>query len=179
MFNQILVTIDNSDMTQHVVDEAVFLAKATGGTLMLLHVISPLDESYLDPLFVEPTILYSELRAEAQEKHLSDWQTFKQDRENWLRSLYESASSSGIKAEFTLSIGDPSKIICDMARSWDADIIVIGRRGRRGLSELFLGSVSNYVMHHAPCSVLTVQGPSAATSEVAQPRLVAYLLCCL
>jgi nucleotide-binding universal stress UspA family protein len=33
----------------------------------------------------------------------------------------------------------------------------MGRRGRTGLSELFLGSVSNYVTHHAPCSVLTLK----------------------
>ncbi len=39
-----------------------------------------------------------------------------------------------------------------------ADLIVVGRRGRSGLSELILGSASNYVLHHAPCSVLTLQG---------------------
>jgi len=38
-------------------------------------------------------------------------------------------------------------------------VIMIGRHGRTGLAEFFLGSVSNYVMHHAPCSVLTIQGP--------------------
>ena len=43
-----------------------------------------------------------------------------------------------------------------MANSWQADMIIVGNRGRSGLSEFFLGSVSNYVMHHAPCSVLVV-----------------------
>lgn len=37
----------------------------------------------------------------------------------------------------------------------------IDRHGRSGLSELLLGSVSNYVVHHAPCSVLTIH-PLAA-----------------
>jgi len=37
-------------------------------------------------------------------------------------------------------------------------LVVVGRRGHSGLSELFLGSVSNYVLHRAPCSVLTIQG---------------------
>lgn len=170
MFNKILVSIDNSDMTQHLVDEAVSLAKATGGSLMLLHVISPLDEPYLDPLFMQPTILYSELHQETQKKNLSDWEKFKQDKHNWLSSLCESATSSGVKTEFTLSIGDPSNRICGMARAWDADVILIGRRGRRGLSELFLGSVSNYVMHHAPCSVLTVQGFTVPTAETSQVK---------
>ncbi|MGQ9872468.1 universal stress protein [Leptodesmis sp.] len=38
-----------------------------------------------------------------------------------------------------------------------ADLILIGNRGHTGLKELFLGSASNYVLHHAPCSVLTVK----------------------
>lgn len=170
MFTKILVSIDDSDMTQHVFDEAVYLAKATGGSLMLLHVISPLDEPYFDPLFIQPTILYSELRNESLKLFLSDWEKLKQDKENWLRSLCESATSSGAKTEFTLNIGDPSNKICDISRSWNADLIVIGRRGRRGLSELFLGSVSNYVMHHAPCSVLTVQGAILSTTEASQTK---------
>ncbi|NEO28803.1 MAG: universal stress protein, partial [Kamptonema sp. SIO4C4] len=35
--------------------------------------------------------------------------------------------------------------------------VIIGRRGRVGLSEILLGSVSNYVLHHAPCAVMVVQ----------------------
>ncbi|MGB3636698.1 MAG: universal stress protein [Rivularia sp. (in: cyanobacteria)] len=172
MFTKILVSIDNSDMTQHVFDEAVSLAKATGASLMLLHIISPLDEPYFDSLFMQPTILYSELHQEAQNKNLNDWEKFKQDKHNWLRSLCDSATSSGVKTEFTLNIGNPTTRICDISRSWNADVIVIGRRGHRGLSELFLGSVSNYVMHHAPCSVLTVQGAILSTTETSQNQEV-------
>ncbi|MBV6626924.1 MAG: universal stress protein [Rivularia sp. (in: Bacteria)] len=168
MFTKILLSIDDSDMTKHVVDEAVSLAKATGGSLMFLHVIFPLDQPYYDTLFMQPTILYSELQKETQKRNLSEWEQFKQDKENWLRDLCESANSAGTKAEFTLNIGEPSSRICDMARSWNADVIVIGRRGRRGFTEMFLGSVSNYVMHHAPCSVLTVQGPTVAIREASQ-----------
>jgi nucleotide-binding universal stress UspA family protein len=173
MFTKILVSIDDSDMTQHVFDEAVSLAKATGASLMLLHVISLYDiEPYFDPLFMEPTILYSELHNEAHKKNLSVWEEFKKNKEKWLRSLCESATSSGAKAEFSLNIGNPTTRICDIARNWGADVIVIGRRGHSGLSELFLGSVSNYVMHHAPCSVLTVQGDILPTTETSQNQEV-------
>ncbi|AFY55501.1 universal stress protein UspA-like protein [Rivularia sp. PCC 7116] len=170
MFTKILVSIDNSDMTQHIVDEAVSLAKATSANLMFLHVICPLDEPYFDPLFMQPTILYSELHKETQKKNLKEWEEFKQNKENWLLDLCESATSAGVKAEYTLNIGDPSNRICDFAGSWNADVIVIGRRGHRGFTELFLGSVSNYVMHHAPCSVLTVQGPILSTSAASQTQ---------
>lgn len=48
MLNRILVAIDNSSSSQQVFDEAVCLAKATDANLMLLHVLSPLDEQYVD-----------------------------------------------------------------------------------------------------------------------------------
>ena len=46
--------------------------------------------------------------------------------------------------------------------------MVIGRRGHKNISEMFLGSVSNYVMHHAPCSVLVVQGANAVEAVEAK-----------
>ena len=39
---------------------------------------------------------------------------------------------------------------------YGADLIAIGSHGRRGLNELVLGSVSNYVLHHVSCSVLLI-----------------------
>ncbi|MEO1373567.1 MAG: universal stress protein [Cyanobacteria bacterium J06635_10] len=167
MFNRILVAIDNSFRSQQVFDEAVFLAKATDSNLMLLHILSPLDEQYIDPLFLQPSILYPELQGN-NSKAANDWEKLKNNRLNWLRWLCEEATRLGINAEFSQNVGEPSRIICDMARNWQADLIVIGRRGRRGINELLMGSVSNYVLHHAPCSVLTVQGIIPSTEEQQQ-----------
>jgi hypothetical protein len=49
----------------------------------------------------------------------------------------------------------------------------MGRRGRTGISELLLGSVSNYVTHHATCSVLIVQGKDNRYGEVTKENQVA------
>ncbi|MEY3330640.1 MAG: hypothetical protein RLZZ115_3525 [Cyanobacteriota bacterium] len=46
-----------------------------------------------------------------------------------------------------------------MTKKWGADLVIVGRRNRSELAELFLGSVSNYVVHHVKCSVLVVQQP--------------------
>lgn len=49
--------------------------------------------------------------------------------------------------------GGIAEQIVDMARQWGADIIVMGSRSRHGLSKFMLGSVSESVLSHAPCSV--------------------------
>jgi len=171
MLNKILVAVDNSDSSQNVFDEAVSLAKVTDASLMILHVLSPLDEQYVDPLFLQPTILYPQLQRN-NSTYINDWEKLKENRLNWLKWLCQQATQLGVKAEFSQNIGEPSRTICDIAKSWDADVIVIGRRGRRGISELLMGSVSNYVLHHAFCSVFTVQGIIPSDKEIGQTKKV-------
>ncbi len=47
-------------------------------------------------------------------------------------------------------------------RGASSDLIVMGSHGRRGFAHLFLGSVAEYTVRHAPCSVLTVHAPEHA-----------------
>jgi nucleotide-binding universal stress UspA family protein len=51
---------------------------------------------------------------------------------------------------------DPSDAICETARAVEADLIVVGNRGMKGMRRV-LGSVPNSVAHHAPCDVLIVE----------------------
>ncbi|HEX4948729.1 MAG TPA: universal stress protein [Blastocatellia bacterium] len=53
--------------------------------------------------------------------------------------------------------GSPKEVILDEAEKWDADWIVVGSHGRRGLNRFLLGSVSQAVALHAKCSVLIVR----------------------
>ena len=58
--------------------------------------------------------------------------------------------------------GDAADAICREAKKVGADAIVVGSHGRTGLKRLFLGSVSERVVRHAPCPVLVV--PSSGNS---------------
>ena len=158
MFQKVLVAIDDSDMSQYVVDEAVSLATTNNSNLMLLHVLNPLDEHYIDGILIQTTMISRDDQVQNNQKYI-DWERFKEKRLKWLGSEHKKVTKLGVAAEYNQHIGEASRSICDVARRWGADLIIMGRRGRRGLSEFFLGSVSNYVLHHAPCSVLIVQGP--------------------
>ena len=59
--------------------------------------------------------------------------------------------------------GHPVEIILEVAKDIDADVIVMGTHGRRGVSQLFMGSVAEYVVRHAPVPVLTVRETEAGS----------------
>jgi nucleotide-binding universal stress UspA family protein len=63
------------------------------------------------------------------------------------------------RVELVVRSGDPRVEILVEARSWAADLIVMGSHGRTGLRRLFTGSVAEYVMRHATCSVEIAREP--------------------
>jgi nucleotide-binding universal stress UspA family protein len=156
MFKKILVALDRSERGQQVFEEALGLAKSTQASLMLLHVLSPEEEGSPYLPMLSNFDYYPGLSSQSFELYQKQWDAFKNEGIKMLQSFCAQANTAGVTTEFTQNIGNPGRIICDLAYSYGADLIVMGRRGRSGLTELFLGSVSNYVLHHAPCSVHVV-----------------------
>ena len=84
------------------------------------------------------------------------WQDYVDKSLKTLRDYTGRAEAAGLTADLIRSANAPGPGICSMAKTWKADMIVMGSHQRTGMRELLLGSVSNYVMHHAPCSVMVV-----------------------
>jgi nucleotide-binding universal stress UspA family protein len=150
MIKNILVALDYGDTCQSVFNRAIELAQPLHANLNLVSVLRPERD---DSLTQAP---YSD----------ADWKTYTdryRDLETvgskMLESLAHQAKEAGIKVEFIQEIGNPGPVICELAKTWGADLIVVGSHGRKGLSEMLLGSVSNYVVHHATCSVMVVHEP--------------------
>lgn len=78
------------------------------------------------------------------------------------------ASIPGVAPEEgTVRVGSPAHEILAVARHWDADLVVLGTHGRRGLPRFFLGSVAETVLRKAPCSALVI--PPAAVRPHHEP----------
>lgn len=153
-YKKILVALDDSPLGQQVFEQALALAKQNGANLMLFHSIL-IDNQTLTPyisLYNEQLAEFSYAMREQLDKEIEKVR-------HWLDNYAKIAEAQQITAEWDCKIGEPGRWIRDLANSWNADLIVLGRRGLKGISEMFLGSVSNYVVHHANCSVLVIQHP--------------------
>ena len=165
MIKRILVAVDRSENSKSVFESAVSLAKATSATLMLLHVLSENESGY--PAL--PTYAYypmiDDRDLEIYREKLAEYKKWGLD---FLQNLTEKATAAGVDIEYTQLTGNPGRTICELADTWKADLIIVGSRGLKGLQEMFLGSVSNYVTHHTPCSILIVRSASSTESNEVQ-----------
>ncbi len=168
MFNKILVALDRSHMNQQVFEEVLDLAVKTNAHLMLLHVLSSEEEnSPLMPIYSSLNYYPELTRTELYQK---EWDEFREEGVKILQYYTNLATTNGVETEFTQNLGSPGRNICEFARNWNADLIVVGRRSRSKLAEVFLGSVSNYVLHHAPCSVLIIEEKKYSPIEVSTEK---------
>lgn len=69
---------------------------------------------------------------------------------------------AGHPVQSAITEGEPRTTIVAYAKHIQADVIVVGSHGRRGLRRLLLGSVSEYVARHAPCTVQIIRRLSRA-----------------
>lgn len=137
----ILVPCDFSDCSVAALAQAAALAKLTGGTLVLLHVIEPVTPRFL----IEGTVsrqTQGQLRLRAG---------------NELAVLARTHASGVHLGRPLIKAGKPWEVIVATASKAGADLIVLGTHGYTGLKHAVLGSVAEHVARHAPCPVLTVR----------------------
>lgn len=76
------------------------------------------------------------------------------------KDLADAVTNLGIRhAETLVRRGDAAHEICELAAERDARAIVIGSRGHGGIKRAVLGSVSDRIVRHAPCTVVVTRPP--------------------
>ena len=154
MFHKILVAIDGSETSHDVFKTALDIAKADNASLSLLHIVSFEEQNNL-PIPMPTGLEYFQAAdSDLLKIYREQWQNYKTKSLDLLKSLADRSANAGVITEFHQVAGGPGRKICEFAQSSNVDLIVMGHRGISGLNELLVGSVSNYVLHHAPCSVL-------------------------
>jgi nucleotide-binding universal stress UspA family protein len=158
MYQKILVPVDGSSTSNQGLDEAVKLAKLTGASLRLLHVV---DELVFATGFESGAVYTADMIPLMREAG-----------ETILREAKGRAEASGVKADTQLFEGMALRL-CDIVvrqvQEWGADLIVIGTHGRRGVGRLLLGSDAESVLRTATVPVLLVRAVEAKDEAAALP----------
>jgi nucleotide-binding universal stress UspA family protein len=144
MYKKILVPVDGSAPSARGLEEAIGLAKATGATLEIVHVV---DE------FVIAAGQAPEAWRELSEALRASGEKVLADAEALARKHGVAFKSELLKA----SRGGAAGTIIEQAKKTSADLIVMGTHGRRGLRRLTLGSDAELVLRSSPVPVLLVR----------------------
>jgi nucleotide-binding universal stress UspA family protein len=160
MFQKILIAIGDSTTSEEILKAGLMIAEKCNAQILLLHVMNPLTphgfETIASPLVggILPIIDDATIR-----HYLEEWKEYGNLSSERLQAYAQKADEHGIKNEILQSFGDSGPMICDAAKKWSADLIVMGRNQKSVLNELFLGSTSNYILHKASCSTMVIHLP--------------------
>jgi nucleotide-binding universal stress UspA family protein len=161
MLTKILVALDHSPMSPTVFSEALELAKALKAEMTLLHVLSRGSAGSPNLPIMPVMDYYPAYDVAAMELFENAWKAYESKGKEMLQNYVSQAQSAGVTVTSLQLDGAPGPLICEQAQQLGAQLIVLGRRGHSGFSELFFGSVSNYALHHAPCSVHVLNAPTS------------------
>lgn len=130
MTTRVLVPVDGSDNSWRALEHAVDHYDSADVTV--LHVIEPATDS----------------KRETKKK---------QRAADLLERAKEIAADSETTVQTDTRTGEPAETIVEYATDSDVDVIVMGSRGRSGLSRLLLGSVAEYVVRRSPTPVAVIR----------------------
>lgn len=164
MFKKILVALDSGDTCYGLFDKALALAQATEASLILFSALTAGEDGGM-PSPYELVGFPIGMSDSGWDRYQQRYRAYEARELAKLRNFVKRAMAAGIEAEFAQTSGVPGRAICDRAKACRTDLIMVGSHRRLGIQALLLGSVSDYVVHHAPCSVMVVH--NQATTRVA------------
>jgi nucleotide-binding universal stress UspA family protein len=134
MYDRVLVATDGSPHAKRALREAIGIVRRFDAELYVLSVVD-------DRL----------ARSAATEE------TYREIAERALRVAESESAQADVGVTTVVETGSPPTGILDYAAEIDADLVVVGNRGRSGLDRFVVGSVAERVVRGANCSVLVVR----------------------
>ncbi len=153
MFTRILVPLDGSGCAAHALPVAARLARAAGGSVVLVRVVSTATEFWPYQNFTPPsTLVRTIIDADLAEA------------ERYLSELTKAPDLDGLPTETVLLRGPTVPTLLSVARSYHGDVIVLCSHGSTGRKRWGISGVAEHVARHAPVPVLILRegGPLPA-----------------
>ena len=141
-YKNILVGVDGSDQGNLAYHQAIEVAKRNNGRVIVTHVIENKVYTMMGYSSLNDSLLDQE--TESGKEILADCKEY-------------AKSVSFDQVETVLTYGLAKEVMCqDLPKKYDIDLIMVGQSGLNAVERLMIGSVSSYIIRHAPCDVLTV-----------------------
>jgi nucleotide-binding universal stress UspA family protein len=145
---KVLLAIDGSEQSESALEiSANYLKSATQ-----IKIISVVELRY--PIMSEPFAVSADFYAEIEKNEKANAEENVKKAKETLQGLL---ANDSIEVTTLVFLGNPSQQIVEEAESWNADLIIVGSHGYGFWQRTMLGSVSDSVIHHAPCSVMVVR----------------------
>lgn len=148
---KILIATDGSDFSKAAVEEFCRFFPALPNSKV--KIVSVYEEQF--GIAPEPFAVSAEYYQQMAESASREAGIFAASAAEIVR---ECVPNSDLDLTIEIIRGQPDRQIVVLAEKWGADLIVVGSHGR-GFWGRLLGSVSDGVLHHAPCSVMVVRSP--------------------
>ena len=146
----LLVPLDGSELAAEALQSTDLLTEAFGSTLTLLRVVQPMPY----PLYGHG-YAYVPYDADAEIA----------DARRYLEDQAARIGDGGMPVNTQVAVGEPARVIGEIARDQDVDVVVMATHGHGGLSRLILGSVATATLRHTTAPLLLVRPTAALAAE--------------
>ena len=140
MYQKILVPTDGSEFAKKAQEHALFLAKASGAEIVAVRVM---ENNFVNGLPLNDEVYQLN-------------QILKERSEENLKEFDELNDNNDLKITHIIREGSPAKVILEVAKDEEIDLIVMGSSGKSGFDRFIMGSVADKVANSAKCAVLVV-----------------------
>lgn len=155
-YQKVLAAIPETGSSTLVFERAIAIAAKDNAALIVFHCIEAKTVAEMEDRVGAMTYVGP---GSSEGQRALDHQTSEITRraQAYLEELCSRAKSQNVSATSVLEVGNPGKRLLEFANHWEADLIVLGRTRHGRLADCLFGTVSDYVIHHARCSLLLVQ----------------------
>jgi len=148
----LLVPVDGCELSEHALSWAVGFARRTAARLTICSVCDPTPSfvAGVEGAMIDPRTMLEALEESAA---------------RCCAAAVAQAAAEDVSATCTVLVGEPAAAIVDVARSCNADMIVLGTHGRRGIALGILGSVTAEIVRSSRVAVVTVRAETVSSPD--------------
>ena len=130
---RIVIPVDESDVSKVAVEQGTYFAKSLNADVSIISVND--TNQYMVSKILEEKVI--------------------KEKKSKLEEIKRIAQEKGLTATTTFVLGEPAEEITKFVK--EDDLIVMASKGKKGINKFLLGSVSEEVLHRAPCAVMIIK----------------------